>query len=274
MSPTTSFGDERKETRFERTLTVSGPVTMEVGINSGNIRIQRGEAGSVTIRGVLRARRWMFGWRGLGERIEQLAADLPFVQNGNTIWIGDVGDRWLLRGIHVLMDILVPAETAVRVIGDSADLRVEGLQGPVDCETDSGQIEISAIGSRVSAVSDSGAIEIRQVAGSIDVRTDSGEIEALEIGGAIDAESDSGSIQLSQTIVAPVNATADSGSIRIKLASSGGYTIRLRTDHGRIETPELSQVRSARREVEGQVRGGGSVVEIETDSGDIEVSLS
>jgi hypothetical protein len=262
------------EAPFERILSVSGAVTLDVGANAGNIRIQRGDAGSVTIKGVLRARRSLFDWRDLEGRVQRLASQIPVEQTGNTIRIGDVADRWLLRGIHTHLDILVPHETALRVIGDSADFRIEGIQGPVDCETDSGQIEILNIGSAVSAASDSGAIHIRKAEGPVDARTDSGEIQAVEIGGAVDAETDSGSIQITQTVQAPVNASTDSGGISVKLAPSGGYTVRLRTDNGRLDTPQMSQIRTSRQEVDGQIRGGGSVVNLETDSGDIEVLLS
>jgi DUF4097 and DUF4098 domain-containing protein YvlB len=69
-----------------------------------------------------------------------------------------------------------------------------------------------------------------------------------------------------------VCAKADSGRIRVRLAKDGGYSIRTRTDNGRIEVPEMTRQRRSKHELEGDIRGGGSVVDIETDSGDIEVT--
>jgi hypothetical protein len=271
MNPTVGFGRERTEAQFERKLTVTGPVTLDVSTRSGVVRVRRGEDGSVTVRGVFRAQASTFSWSHPEEQVQRLASDPPVHQHGNAIQIGDVADRWLLRRVHLLLDITAPAETRLRALGDSADLRVEGIRGPVDCETDSGEIQIAGIDSEVSASSDSGAIHMREVEGSIDIRTDSGEIEALQIGGGIDAQTDSGNIRLSQTAVRPVYAHSDSGSICVKLAGGGGYTIRVSTDHGRIEIPEMTQARSSGRETGGVIRGGGSVVAIETDSGDIEI---
>jgi DUF4097 and DUF4098 domain-containing protein YvlB len=259
------------ETTFERTLTVTGPVTLDVSVHSGVIRVLRGEAGSVRIRGVVRARSAFLLWGQLSGRLARIEAHPPIAQDGNAIGVGDVTDRWLLRGINLLVEIMTPGDTEVRALADSGDIRIQDIDGPVECETDSGQIEISNIGSEVRASSDSGAIHMEGVKGGVDARTDSGRIEAFGIAGTIDATADSGSILLSQTKVAPVCAKADSGRIRVKLADGGGYTIRARTDNGKIELPALTRQRMSRHELEGDVRGGGSVVDLETDSGGIEV---
>jgi hypothetical protein len=259
------------EGTFERTLTVTGPVSLDVSANSGVIKVVRGEAGSVHVRGVARARSTFFIWGDLAGRMRKIESDPPIAQDGNAIGIGDVTDRWLLRGINLLVEITTPAETEVRALADSGDIRIDGINGPVECETDSGQIEISNIGSEVRASSDSGGIHIQGVKGPVDARSDSGRIEALEVAGTIDATTDSGAIQLSQTIVAPVCAQSDSGRIRVRLADGGGYSVRARTDSGQIELPVMTRQRLTRHELEGDVCGGGSVVDLETDSGGIEV---
>jgi len=268
MNPTR----ERMEGTFERTLTVTGPVSLDVSANSGIIRVLKGEPGSVRVRGVARTRSTFFIWGDLSARMRRIESEPPIAQDGNAIGVGDVTDRWLLRGIHLLLEILTPSDTEVRALADSGDIRIDGIDGPVECETDSGQIEISGIGSEVRAKSDSGAIRIERVKGAVDARSDSGRIEALEVAGTIDATTDSGAIQLSQTMVAPVCAQTDSGRIRVKLAEAGGYSIRARTDSGQIELPALTRQRLSRHELEGDVRGGGSVVDLETDSGGIEVT--
>ena len=268
MNPTR----ERTQIAFERTLAVTGPVTLDVSANSGVIRVQGGEAGSVRIRGVARAKSSFFIWGDLSGRMRRIGVDPPIAQDGNAIGVGDVTDRWLLRGINLLIEIVTPADTEVRALADSGDIRIEGIDGPVECETDSGEINVGSIRSEVRAKSDSGGIHIQLVKGAVDAQSDSGHIEALEVEGTIDANTDSGDIRLWQTAAAPVCARADSGRIRVKLASSGGYSIRARTDHGRIDLPVLTRQRLSRHEFEGDVRGGGSVVDLETDSGDIEVA--
>jgi hypothetical protein len=264
------------EGTFERTLTVTGPVTLDVSATAGVIRVFPGEEGLVRIRGVLRARPLLsigvfIGGRTM-ERIRRLESNPPIEQDGNAIGIGDVTNRWLLRGINLLLEITAPAATEIRALADSGDIRIEGVDGPVECETDSGEINISSIQSDVRASSDSGGIHIRDVKGGVDARTDSGHVEALDIEGTIDVKTDSGDVKLSQTIVRPMCVQADSGRIRVQLAAEGGYTIRARTDNGRVELPVLTRQRLSKHEFEGDIRGGGSAVDLETDSGDIEVA--
>lgn len=258
------------EGTFERTLTVSGPVTLDVSANTGVIRVLKGEAGVVRIRGVVRARSSFFPWGDLSGRIRRIETHPPIAQDGNAIGVGDVTDRWLLRGINLLLEIIAPADTEVRALADAGDIRIEGVDGPVECETDSGGIHICGIGSEVRASSDSGGIYVRGVKGPVDLRADSGHIEAMEIEGTIDVKTDSGDIRLSQTMAKPICAQSDSGRIRVQLAA-GGYSVRARTDNGRVELPALTRQRLSRHEFAGDVCGGGSVVDLETDSGDIEV---
>lgn len=263
---------ERLEAAFERTLPVTGPVSLDVSANAGVIRIVGGgEPGSVKIRGVARARASFFVWGDLSGRLRRIREHPPIEQDGNVIGIGDVTDRWLLRGINLMVEITTPTDTEVRALADSGDIRIEGVVGPVECETDSGEINVASIGSDVRVSSDSGGIHIQLVRGAVDARSDSGHIEALEIEGTIDATTDSGDIRLWQTAVKPVCAHADSGRIRIKLARTGGYSLRARTDNGRLELPEMTRQRISRHQMDGDIRGGGSVVDVETDSGDIEI---
>jgi putative adhesin len=267
MSPATTL----REAEFTRTLGVTGPVTIEASVRSGMIRVRRGEDGEVVIRGALRARGSGFLWGTTEQQVQRLVTNPPIEQNGNSISVGDSVDRWSLRRVDLMVEITAPAATSLRALCDSADLRVRGIDGPVECETDSGEIELASIGSDVRATSDSGTISIYLVAGGVEASADSGDIEALEIAGRIEARTDSGEIHVWQTTPAPLHAESDSGRVTVKLAPTGGYTVRVRTDDGRIAMPEVTLTSQSRHQTEGLIRGGGSVVDIETDSGDIEI---
>jgi DUF4097 and DUF4098 domain-containing protein YvlB len=257
---------------FTRTLNVTGPVRIEASTKSGMIRVKRGEDGVVTVRGLVRARGPAFLWGAPEEQVQRLVSNPPVIQNGNSITVGDAADRWMLRRVDLMVEITAPAATSLRALSDSGDLRVRGIDGPVECETDSGEIEIASVGADVRATSDSGVISIYLVAGSVEATSDSGDIEALEIAGRIEARTDSGNIHVWQTAPAPVYAASDSGRITVKLAPTGGYTVRVRTDDGRLDLPELTLTSQSRAKTEGLFRGGGSVVDVETDSGDIQIA--
>jgi len=196
----------------------------------------------------------------------------PIEQNGNTIRVGYVSQKSLLRGVSMRLVISAPEDTRVRARADSGGIHVTGVRGPVDCKADSGGIEAARIGSEVRAETDSGGIQIHDVHGGVYARADSGGIDALDVAGSIDAGTDSGGIRVSQTVAASVRARADSGGVHVRLARSGGYDIKAHADSGRITVSDLTVHGSiSRQTVEGQMRGGGPPVDIQVDSGNIEI---
>ncbi len=263
---------QRVERTFERTLNLAVPVNLDLATDSGGITVTAGPAGSVRIRGILSAQWRLLRSSDVEDRIRQIEAHPPIEQTGDTIRVGHVRDRHLLRDISMRLEIVAPADSQVRARADSGGILVEGIRGPIDCKTDSGGVEARHIASEVRAEADSGGIHFRDIQGPVHARTDSGGIEALEIAGSIDAQTDSGGIRLSQTIAAPVRARADSGGASVTLASAGGYDLRVRTGSGRLRLPEMT-VRGtlSRHSAEGKVRSGGPLVDVQVSSGNVEI---
>jgi hypothetical protein len=266
------YGVEQQDGMFDRIVNVSGPVNLDVTTDSGGIVVMPGPAGSVRIHGILKAQRGFFTAGNIEEHIRELERNPPIQQSGNTVRIGYVTDRSLLKGVSMRLEITAPPDTQVRARADSGGIRIEGIRGPVDLHTDSGGIHVSNIQSEVRAAADSGGIHIREVRGAVYARADSGGIDALEIAGAIDAQTDSGGLRLSQTTPATIRARADSGGATVTLSPAAGYDVRASSGSGRIVVPEMT-VHGAfsKHKVEGKVRAGGPVVDIAVDSGNIDI---
>ncbi|MEE9234921.1 MAG: hypothetical protein V3U28_05745, partial [Candidatus Acidoferrales bacterium] len=94
------------EGSFERTLTVTGPVKLKVQTGSGDISVRAGEPGQVIIRGQIHAR-----GTDAEEKIEQLKANPPIEQDGNTIRVGPIQDRDLRRNVSISYELIVPVDT-------------------------------------------------------------------------------------------------------------------------------------------------------------------
>jgi len=263
---------EEQEGSFERSLTVSGAVDLDVKTDSGGITVRQGSSGTVRIHAILKTEH---GWFSSGDaegRIRELERHPPVEQNGNRVRVGYVSDRGLLKGISMRLEIETPAGTQLRARADSGGIRVEGVQGPVDCKTDSGGIEIEDVSATVHAAADSGGIRVRNVKGSLFAHVDSGGIEASGIEGSIDAQADSGAVRLEQTTAAPINAKVDSGGVTVRLARGAGYDVSAETDSGRISVPEMT-VRSgfSAHHIEGKVGGGGPLVKVHAESGSVTI---
>jgi Toastrack DUF4097 len=260
------------EGSFDRSLPVSGPVDLDVVTDSGGIIVTPGSSGSVRIHAFIKAQHGWFDSGDVEHHIREIERNPPIEQNGNRIRIGYVHNRELLRNISLRFEIQTPRETKVRARADSGGIRVEGIQGPADCHTDSGGIEMRDIGSEVHAAADSGGIHIANVKGATYARVDSGGIEANDIAGSIDAETDSGGIHVSQSSAAPIRAKADSGGVTVRLASNAGYDISVQSDSGHISVPEISVHGDlSKHHVEGKVRGGGPMVNVRVESGNISI---
>ena len=257
---------------FERSLTVSGPVDLDVQTDSGGITITTGASGTVRVHAILKGQQGWFGSGDVASRIRELERNPPVEQTGNRVRIGYVHDRDLLKGVSMRLEIETPPDSQVRARADSGGIRVDNVRGPVDCKTDSGGIEIHNVGSETRADADSGSIHLSNIKGPVSAHVDSGGIEAVDVSGSIEAKADSGGIRLVQTSAAPIHASADSGGVHVRLAPGAGYDLSLETESGNISVPEMT-IKSgfSKHHVEGKVHNGGPLVSVRVDSGGVTV---
>jgi hypothetical protein len=244
-------------------------VDLELNTDSGGISVVPGPPGVVRIRGILKSQDNWFQRSGVEDRIHELETHPPIVQTGNIIRVA-VRSASMLKGVSMRLEVEVPHNARLRARADSGGIDVRGIKGPVDCHTDSGGIHATEIDSEVRAGADSGGIHIRRVNGPVYARADSGGIDALEIAGSVDAEADSGGVRVSQTMPAAIKAYTDSGGAEITLARTGGYDIRANAGSGHVTAPDVSvSGKISQHEVNGRLRGGGALVDVRSDSGNI-----
>ncbi len=260
------------EGSFEKSLTVSGRVDLDVQTDSGGIIVTKGSSGFVRIHVILKAQHGWFNSDDAYARIQELERNPPIEQNGNRVSVGYVHERRLLRNISMRLEIETPADTELRARADSGGIEVRGIEGRIDCRADSGGIQIQDAGSDVHAQADSGGVRINNAKGAVFARVDSGGIDASEVAGALDVQADSSHITLSQTIAAPIRAKSDSGGIRVRLAPGAGYDVDAESESGNISVPEMTVSSSfSRHHIQGKIRGGGPLISVHVDSGGITI---
>jgi hypothetical protein len=263
------------EGTFDRTLTVSGPLDLQVTSGSGNIFVRTGPDGAVQVHARVRASGgpWAsLSGRSAEERIREIERNPPIVQEGNRIEIGPKrgNDGW--NGISISYEIVVPANARVEARSGSGDLEVADVAGPVEVSTGSGDINLGRIKDDVTARTGSGDIELEGAAsartstgsgnviasavrgdfdartgsgdiivrqegkGSVEVSTGSGNIELTGATGPLHVRASSGDIQLEGTPTSDWDVSASSGSVRLRLPSKSGFDLDLRSSSGRIES--------------------------------------
>jgi hypothetical protein len=262
------------EGHWERTLNVSGPLNLELQTDSGGIVVNAGAAGTLQVRAILKANsNWMAGTTSdIEARIRRIEQNPPIEQNGNTVRVGRLTDRSLLKGISMRLEVTAPAETKLYARTDSGGIRAEGIKGPVDAKTDSGGIHAVRIGGEVRAEADSGGIHISGAQGSVWARVDSGGVEAMDVAGSVDAQTDSGGVRIAQTKAAAIRARTDSGGVHVKLASGAGYDIHAEGDSAHVSVPQLDGGSSVtKHSARGRIRGGGPLVDVKANSGTVTI---
>lgn len=205
---------------FDRTLTVSGPLRLDLSNGSGSVRITGAATGQVRIHGDIRRRAFFLGHTYTAKEV---ADNPPIEQQGNVIRIGDRDRMRFSAGIgstNLTIDyvIEVPQETEVETRVGSGSQSVRNVRGPVKLVSGSGGVTADAIQEDAQIVSGSGTIEASGVGGEFRGTAGSGGITAREVHGDVRLTTGSGSISVSKPD-SRVTVKAGSGPITIQGAS-------------------------------------------------------
>jgi hypothetical protein len=229
---------------FQRTLTVTGPVDLDVQSGSGRIEVRSGQPGRIEINGRITASNWGFfeSRASAQERVRRIEANPPVEQSGNRVRIGRIDDEELRNHVSIGYTLVVPAETTLVSQTGSGSHLIEGLRGAISASAGSGSIRIREAGTDVRASTGSGSIHAETVAGSFVASSGSGSIEGVNVKGSVNVRSGSGSIDVSQAGGGPVEASSSSGSINLTGLRGG---LRASTSSGtlRVQGEQTSEWR-------------------------------
>ena len=276
---------------FDRTLSVSGPVDLEVLTHAGDVRIRAGSSGSVQIHGkIYVGDRWFGGRRE--DEVHAIEQNPPIRQDGNNIHIELVN----YRNISVDYEITVPTETKVRTKTGSGDQTIEGTHGNADVETGSGDVRLSNLQGEIRVQTGAGNLRAREVSGSVRGRTGSGDVEIEELGpgdidfhtgsgnitargvqGSFHGETGSGEITAEGQQNGTWEARTGSGNVRLRLPANAAFDADISTSSGSIdvgapiEMTVQGRVGDMHKSIHGKVRGGGPLLRAHTGSGDIHI---
>lgn len=211
--------------RFDRTLTVSGPVHLEVSSGSGSVQITGGTSGQVRIHGEVSISDWTWNSKDL---LSQIIANPPIEQTGSMIRIG--ANRDSTRNVSISYTIEVPEQTQVESSVGSGSQTVRKIRGPAKLTTGSGNLLAESIHEDAQLVSGSGSVHATAIGGELRATSGSGSVDATEVHGDIRTTTGSGTITIAQPS-GRITAKTGSGSINIRGA---GNTLSVRTGSGSL----------------------------------------
>jgi DUF4097 and DUF4098 domain-containing protein YvlB len=280
----------RAEGHFDRTLQVSGTVSLDVTTGSGDVTIKAGGTDKVVVHGTVHSNNDWFS--NAENAVHTVESNPPIQQNGSSIRIGYDLPEDVRRHVSISYQITVPADTTVQAHSGSGSLGVEGVRAEVQAQTGSGEIRVRDIGGRSRVQTGSGSIRVENVAapfyahtgsgdieaeftgsGDVDVQTGSGGIHLRGVKGGLRARSGSGDLSADGRVGGPWSLHTGSGSIRLAVGTGNGFNLDVHTSSGSIHSdlPITLQGSLGRHELKGAVRGGGPEVEVSSGSGDVDI---
>jgi hypothetical protein len=292
---------------FDKTMTVTGPVQLEVNNGSGRVEVRSGQSGEVRVHAEFTV--WLSIFDDKNDHLNDIRNHPPVDQQGNLVRIESRGD--LFNHVRVDYTIYVPAETEVRANLGSGSMEVNDIQGPInlhtgsgrigahrihgdaDTRTGSGSIELIDIGSRASADTGSGGIELSHIGGDVRATTGSGSIRMDRTPARIETHTGSGTINISgagddlraRTGSGSIHVDgnpqpssyweihASSGSITLTVPEDAGFRLHARSGSGSIESdlPVTTEELTGRHEMRGRIGNGSASVDLQTGSGGIHI---
>jgi DUF4097 and DUF4098 domain-containing protein YvlB len=295
---------------FERSFDVGAAPRLDVSTMRGKIDITVGEPGRIVVGGAVTVR---VAWDVPANAVDiarKIADSPPIERDGSTIRLRPPAERADQRAVTINYQVRVPPDTEVISISDSGATSVDGVQGSVSVRTQSGAIELNRLGGKTEVTTGSGAVRVDTIAGGLTVKTASSAISAEAIGGTVHVRTGSGAVDLGLARGGDVDVETASSAIRVRgakgslsaVTQSGRITIegapaaawKISTGSGGVDlslgdsgfdvdassrsgsvTVEGARPQGSvsQRRVAGKIRGGGSLISVESRSGSIRFKL-
>lgn len=165
--------------------------------------------------------------------------------------------------------------TAQRITARTSDgdIRANSLNGDTEVKTSDGDIDVDAFnGPGFYARTSDGAITVDQlVAGHSTVRSSDGDITLRRVEGDLNVSGSSAHIRLDLNKPGQVTATTSDGDISITLPAHHRADLRLRGDDVRISRALDFNGRIEDDRADGEINGGGALIEARTSDGEVTV---
>ena len=257
------------EGRFDKTLTVNGPATLDIGTGSGYIHITPGPADSIHIIGHVHSSQGWFS-DSSEESVRSVTDTPPIVQNGNDI---EVGQHIHYHNVSIDYVVTVPRGTAIKAASGSGEINITNLSAPLQASAGSGDIYASDLTGDISLGTGSGDIHAwMNGAHYTKAEIGSGTIQLEGVTGGLKAKTGSGDITVSGQPGDGWKLKTGSGSVTLNTGHSA-YNLDASTGSGDVHSdpPLTTHGTLNHHHVAGEINGGGPIVRVETGSGDIRI---
>jgi len=281
-----SVSPARTTDEWNKTFNLERSGKLHVNTSDANIRVTSCDCATVS------ARITTVGWKIGGDGINIIDR-----QTGDQIDIEVKFPRHVFQinwGNHrVDIELKVPRSIDLDLHTGDGHVDVQGVKGQLVLRSGDGHLNLTDLQGSLKAETGDGNIDMHNVQGDITLHTGDGHLDLVGIDGALKAETGDGRVKVAgrfdvldlKTGDGGIEATANEGSkldadwrlntgdgnLTLRIPSTISANVQLQTNDGSIDfdMPVTISGRAGKREVHGQINGGGKLLSLRTGDGSI-----
>jgi len=278
--PSASTDEWTKSFNLERAAKV------RVETSDANIRVTSWDGTTVEAR--ITTKGWKIGGDGINivdhQTAEQIDIEVRFPRHVFQV-------NWGNRRVDI--EIKVPRTANLDLHTGDGNVDVQGVNGAILLRSGDGNLTLSELQGTLKAHTGDGNIDVRNARGEVTLHTGDGRIDLTGIDGSLTAETGDGRVHVNgrfdvldvKTGDGGIDAVASEGSkldanwrlntgdgnLTLRLPATIAADVELRTSDGNIDfdMPVTVSGRQGKREVHGQINGGGKLISLRTGDGSI-----
>jgi DUF4097 and DUF4098 domain-containing protein YvlB len=271
---------------WTKTFNLEGTAKVRVQTSDANIHVTAGEGSTVTAR--ITTQGWKIGDDGINiidrQSGDQIDIEVRFPRHIFQM-------NWNNRRVDI--ELRVPRNADLDLHTGDGNVDVQGVKGTLLLHTGDGNLNLSELQGTLRAETGDGNIDMRNVRGELTLHTGDGRIDVTGTDGSLNAETGDGRVRVNgrfdvldlRTGDGGIEASAAEGSkleanwrlntgdgnLTLRLPSSIAADVELKTNDGSIDfdMPVTVSGRAGRREIHGQINGGGKLLSLKTGDGSI-----
>jgi DUF4097 and DUF4098 domain-containing protein YvlB len=278
--PSASPDEWTKSFKLERTA------KLRVETSDANIRVTACDCSTVEVR--VTTQGWTIGGDGINiadrQTGDQIDIEVRFPRQVFQM-------NWRNRRVDI--EVKVPREADLDLHTGDGNVDVQGVKGTLLLRSGDGNIKLSDLQGSLKADTGDGNIDMRDVRGDLTLHTGDGNIDVAGVDGSLRAETGDGRVRVNgrfdvldlRTGDGGIEAKAAEGSklesnwrlntgdgnLTLRLPVTIAADVELETNDGSIDfdMPVTVSGRQGKREVHGQINGGGKLLSLKTGDGSI-----
>ncbi len=271
---------------WTKTFNLERAAKLHVETSDANIRVTTWEGSTVTAR--VTTQGWKIGADGLNivdrQTGDQIDIEVRFPHQVFQM-------NWRNRRVDI--EIKVPRNADLDLHTGDGNVTVQGVNGTLLLRSGDGNLNLSDLQGTLKAETGDGNIDMRNVRGELTLHTGDGRIDVTGIDGSLRAETGDGRVRVNgrfdvldvKTGDGGIDAMAVEGSrlesnwrlntgdgnLTLRLPATIAADVELHTSDGNIDfdLPVVVSGRQGKREVHGQINGGGKLLSLRTGDGSI-----